>query len=185
MECIRTRGCLQKPIKGGETVQERKYSGNQEAVRKDVERFFGVLQSRFEILRREMRGWDVEEVVKISQACVIMHNLIVRMQQNGDFRNEAGGQNLIREFYNTDMESTRISREEYAQNRVRNRSGTIRNWQEEVARMVLMEQLYTGRHLFFERVNTTGYILKVSIPPGKCSNSGDRQIIGHSVNITA
>ena len=144
-------GMFAKPIKGGETVEERRYSGNQEAVRKDVERLFGVLQSRFEILRREMRGWDVEDVVKISQVCVIMHNMIVRMQQNGDFREEAGGQDLIREFYNTDMESTRISREEYAQNRIRNRSGTIRNWQEEVDRMVLMEQLYTGRYLFFER----------------------------------
>ena len=44
-----------------------------------------------------MRGWDVEDVMKTSQAYVIMHNMIVRMQQNGDFRNEAGGQDLIRE----------------------------------------------------------------------------------------
>ena len=92
----------------------------------------------------------MEDVVKISQVCVIMHNMIVRMQQNGDFRKEAGGHDLIREFYNTDMESTRISREEYAQNRVRKRSGTIRNWQEEVDRMDLMEQLYNGRHFFLK-----------------------------------
>ena len=121
-------GMFSIAAKGGETVEERKYSRNQEALWKDLERFFGVIRSKFEILRPEMRGWDVEDVVKISQICVIMHNMIVRLQQNGDFRNEAGGQDLIREFYNTDMESTRMSGEHYARNRLRNRIGTIRSW---------------------------------------------------------
>lgn len=41
-----------------ETPVEGRYSQRQENVLKDVERMFGVLQSRFDILR-EMLYWDL------------------------------------------------------------------------------------------------------------------------------
>ncbi|XP_021305553.1 uncharacterized protein LOC110431162 [Sorghum bicolor] len=49
----------------------------QEAARKMVERAFGVLQSRFAIVRGAARFWDVETLTRIMRACVIMHNMIV------------------------------------------------------------------------------------------------------------
>jgi len=49
----------------------------QEAARKMVERAFGVLQSRFAIVRGPARVWDIETLSKIMRACVIMHNMIV------------------------------------------------------------------------------------------------------------
>ncbi|XP_021320814.1 uncharacterized protein LOC110437041 [Sorghum bicolor] len=49
----------------------------QEAARKMVERAFGVLQSRFAIVRGGARIWDEETLALIMRACVIMHNMIV------------------------------------------------------------------------------------------------------------
>jgi len=49
----------------------------QEAARKMVERAFGVLQSRYAIVRGPGRMWDIETLSKIMRACVIMHNMIV------------------------------------------------------------------------------------------------------------
>lgn len=57
---------------------KRKYFAKaQEAARKDVERAFGVLQSRFAIVRGPARIWDNETKGLIMRACVIMHNMIV------------------------------------------------------------------------------------------------------------
>jgi hypothetical protein len=43
-----------------------------------VERAFGVLQSRFTIVRGPARFWDEETLSMIMTACVIMHNMIVK-----------------------------------------------------------------------------------------------------------
>jgi hypothetical protein len=53
------------------------FSRAQEAARKMVERAFGVLQSRFAIVRGSARIWDTQTLSKIMRACVIMHNMIV------------------------------------------------------------------------------------------------------------
>jgi hypothetical protein len=47
----------------------------QEAARKAVERAFGVLQSRFAIVRGPARIWDIETLALIMKACIIMHNI--------------------------------------------------------------------------------------------------------------
>ncbi|XP_074327018.1 uncharacterized protein LOC141664959 [Apium graveolens] len=49
----------------------------QESVRKDVERAFGVLQSRFAMIRGPSRFWDVETMKYIMTACIILHNMII------------------------------------------------------------------------------------------------------------
>ena len=49
----------------------------QEGARKDVERAFGVLQARFNIVRRPAKKWKRKSVGKIMLACVILHNIIV------------------------------------------------------------------------------------------------------------
>ncbi|MCH1922784.1 transposase, partial [Shewanella sp. A3A] len=57
---------------------KRKYFAKaQEAVRKDVERAFGVLQARFAIVRGPARHWDEKTLGYIMKACVIMHNMII------------------------------------------------------------------------------------------------------------
>ena len=64
----------------------------QESVRKDVERAFSVLQSRFAIVRGPARYWDIDTLKHIMLACIIMHNMIVedeRDLQNLDYNYEA------------------------------------------------------------------------------------------------
>ncbi|XP_020249142.1 uncharacterized protein LOC109826522 [Asparagus officinalis] len=53
-----------------------------ESARKDVERAFGVLQSRFAIVRGPARSWDEKILKNIMQACIIMHNMIVEDERN-------------------------------------------------------------------------------------------------------
>ncbi|XP_066340604.1 protein ALP1-like [Miscanthus floridulus] len=69
----------------------------QKATRKDVERAFGVLQSRFAIVRGAARLWDTETLGNIMKACVIMHNMIVEDEGVVDptERFDYGGQKQI------------------------------------------------------------------------------------------
>ena len=68
----------------------------QEAAMKDVERAFGVLQSRFAIVRGVARLWDTETLGDIMKACVIMQNMIVEDEGVVDptERFDYGGQNV-------------------------------------------------------------------------------------------
>ena len=68
-------------------VIKKYFAKAQEACRKDVERAFGVLQSRFAIVRGPARLWDEDSLGNIMRACIIMHNMIVE-----DERDEHRGQ---------------------------------------------------------------------------------------------
>ena len=94
-----------KTIHDAPHKRQRRYSKIQESVRKTVQRFFGVLQSRFEYLGRENRKWELCDVITISQDCVILHNKIVRMQQTGESHAEAGAEKLVLEFYESDTDN--------------------------------------------------------------------------------
>ncbi|KAK2663239.1 hypothetical protein Ddye_001813 [Dipteronia dyeriana] len=48
-----------------------------EAVRKDVERAFGVLQSRWHIVKGPARMWNAKDLGKIMKTCIILHNMII------------------------------------------------------------------------------------------------------------
>lgn len=54
----------------------------QESTRQDVERDFGMLQSRFAIIREPTRGWQVNIVKDIIYACIILHNMIVEDERH-------------------------------------------------------------------------------------------------------
>ena len=56
------------------------YAQAQESARKDIERAFGVLQSRFNIVDRPARKWKRVDG-QIMQACIILHNMIIEDQR--------------------------------------------------------------------------------------------------------
>ncbi|KAL1193722.1 hypothetical protein V5N11_031632 [Cardamine amara subsp. amara] len=55
----------------------------QEAVRKDVEHAFGVLQARFAIVKNPALIWDKVKIGKIMRASIILHNMIVEDERDG------------------------------------------------------------------------------------------------------
>ncbi|BAD81240.1 ribosomal protein-like [Oryza sativa Japonica Group] len=66
-----------KSISLPQTEKHKLFAKRQEGARKDVERAFGVLQARFNIVRRPAKKWKRKSVGKIMLACVILHNMIV------------------------------------------------------------------------------------------------------------
>uniref|UniRef100_A0A0D3BTZ2 DDE Tnp4 domain-containing protein n=1 Tax=Brassica oleracea var. oleracea TaxID=109376 RepID=A0A0D3BTZ2_BRAOL len=59
------------------------FAQHQEAVRKDVERAFGVLQARFAIVKNPALFGDKVKIEKIMRACIILHNMIVEDERDG------------------------------------------------------------------------------------------------------
>ncbi|XP_061993884.1 uncharacterized protein LOC133711808 [Rosa rugosa] len=64
--------------------QEIEFAKAQEGYRKDVERCFGILQSRFGIVRGAARGWHKEDLRYIMLTCIILHNMIVENERPED-----------------------------------------------------------------------------------------------------
>ena len=102
-----------KPIHQPSNDAESKYTKLQEGVRKDIERCFGVLQARFFILRRESYQWYKDDIINISYSCVILHNMLVRMNQSGAFTEDEAeeGQliDVICEMYDHEEYNANIS----------------------------------------------------------------------------
>ncbi|KAL6535290.1 hypothetical protein OROMI_026664 [Orobanche minor] len=62
--------------------KEKLFAKCQEAVRKDVERAFGVLQSRCHIVKGPARMWNVKDLGKIMKTCIILHNMIIESENH-------------------------------------------------------------------------------------------------------
>lgn len=69
--------CFVKTITAPIGEVEQHYAKAQEALRKDVERAFGVLQSRFAIVARPVKFWSLATICQVMKCCIILHNLIV------------------------------------------------------------------------------------------------------------
>jgi hypothetical protein len=69
--------CFVKTIEEPQDEMEQHFVETHEAVRKDVEQCFGVLQSRFAIIQNPCRQWHMDTISDIMRACVIMHNMII------------------------------------------------------------------------------------------------------------
>ncbi|KAI4974110.1 hypothetical protein ZWY2020_046845 [Hordeum vulgare] len=67
-----------KSIPAPTSRKHKTFAKKQEGARKDVERAFGVLQSRFAIVRGPAKEWKHKEITDVMEACVIMHNMIVQ-----------------------------------------------------------------------------------------------------------
>lgn len=79
-----------------ETQDQRKniFRKRQEAVRKVVERVFGVLFARWNILYSPGRLWSASDMEEVVSACVILHNMIVE-QRIGAFAGNGTGAERI------------------------------------------------------------------------------------------
>ena len=64
--------------------KKKYFAMKQESCRKDVERAFGVLYSRFEIVKGPTRFWSKNMLHDIMTACIIMHNMIIEDERNLD-----------------------------------------------------------------------------------------------------
>ncbi|XP_010229580.1 uncharacterized protein LOC100827624 [Brachypodium distachyon] len=73
-----------KTISNPEGNKKKHFATVQEAVRKDVERAFGVLQARFVMVRGPARWWDKKTLWYIMTACVILHNMIIDDERGED-----------------------------------------------------------------------------------------------------
>nr|XP_009794855.1 PREDICTED: uncharacterized protein LOC104241608 [Nicotiana sylvestris] len=63
--------------------QKKKYFAmKQESCRKDIERAFGVLQSRFAIIAGLSRFWRKEVLYDILITCIILHNMIIEDERD-------------------------------------------------------------------------------------------------------
>ncbi|KAK2652895.1 hypothetical protein Ddye_012751 [Dipteronia dyeriana] len=63
---------------------KKKIVMKQEACRKDIERTFGVLQSRFAIVAGPMRFWHKHVLHDIMSTCIITHNTIIADERDAD-----------------------------------------------------------------------------------------------------
>ena len=71
------RRCFVKTIAAPVGDEQVFYAAAQEALRKDIERAFGVLQARFAVVARPARQWDLKTITEVMTCCIILHNMIV------------------------------------------------------------------------------------------------------------
>ena len=69
--------CFVQSIHQPQDEKRSYFAERQEAVRKDVERCFGVLQARFAIIRNPCRHWSMDVISNIMFTCCILHNMII------------------------------------------------------------------------------------------------------------
>nr|XP_043622036.1 protein ALP1-like [Erigeron canadensis] len=72
---------LVKSFKCPMDAKTTKFKRYQEAARKDVERAFGVLQGRWQIIEQYAQPYSTNKIKRIMLCCVILHNMIV--EDNG------------------------------------------------------------------------------------------------------
>lgn len=69
--------CKQSTIHNPQGPKKKYFAARQESCRKDVERAFGVLQSKWAIITGPARVWSKQVLHDIMTTCIIMHNMII------------------------------------------------------------------------------------------------------------
>ena len=72
-----------KTIHGAQSAKHKRFANAQEAFRKDIERAFGVLMSRWALLASPCRLWEKKDANKVLIAAIILHNMIVESRRAG------------------------------------------------------------------------------------------------------
>jgi hypothetical protein len=68
--------------------KNRRFVKRHKVCRKNVERVFGVLQSRWAIVRHPARTWSTEVMWEVMTACMIMHNMIIEDERDEGIHNQ-------------------------------------------------------------------------------------------------
>jgi hypothetical protein len=74
---VKTKSC---PV----NAKDQLFSTAQESCRKDVERVFGVLLTKFRIIQNPCRLWGLSAMNTIMCACIILHNMILEDKKHID-----------------------------------------------------------------------------------------------------
>jgi Plant transposon protein len=79
-----------KPFNVPSSEKETLFNRHQEAARKCVERAFGILVQKFQILKNPIRNWYMEDIFDVMYCCVILHNMVIaeirgRYDHNNNF----------------------------------------------------------------------------------------------------
>ena len=79
------------------------FCNDEESSRKDVERAFGVFQSRFAIIGGDVCFWDPKMLANIMKSCIILHNMIVEdeREEHLDFDYELSSTNAPMQLSST------------------------------------------------------------------------------------
>ena len=67
--------------------KDKPFATYQEAVRKDIERAFGVIVKKFDILSRSIQFWRKDVIRNVLHTCIILHNMTVN-QRRKDYVSE-------------------------------------------------------------------------------------------------
>lgn len=81
------------------------FSAAQEAIRKSIERVFGVLYKRFKLLFVACEFWTVAKMKSIATAAVILHNMVVEERKGSYSSDGTAGRST---FYNNDEDSNEL-----------------------------------------------------------------------------
>jgi hypothetical protein len=100
--------CFIQPIHKPQGEKRQHFAKMQEGTRKDVERAFGILQMRWEIVKNLVYQWDLETIGNIMYACIIMHNMIIEDESGLGFEPifdpTLGGGHMLRDFDYFDLD---------------------------------------------------------------------------------
>ena len=66
-----------QPIHEPQGEKRQHFTKMQTGARKDVERAFGCLQARWEIVKNPCRQWKLETINDIMMCCIILYNMII------------------------------------------------------------------------------------------------------------
>ncbi|XP_070679223.1 protein ALP1-like [Malus domestica] len=77
-----------KTVPRPQSAKEKHFASCQEGCRKDVEHCFGILQTRWAIVKGATKMFDLESLRSIMMTCIILHNMIVEYEYDYDAVNE-------------------------------------------------------------------------------------------------
>ncbi|XP_028116832.1 uncharacterized protein LOC114314560 [Camellia sinensis] len=94
---------LVQTISSPQGAKRQHFAMMQESARKDVERAFGVLQSRFTVISGVVRYWDSKMLANITKSCIILHNMIVEdeREEHLDFNYDISSTNTPVQLFST------------------------------------------------------------------------------------
>jgi hypothetical protein len=74
--------CFMKAMSNPMDEMEQLFAWKVAAVRKDIERSFGILRKRFSFLKQPCRLWYVEDIGTLVKCCLCLHNMIVEDERD-------------------------------------------------------------------------------------------------------